>query len=180
MKKCYKCKEYTSDFYKVKQMKDGLDAACKKCRRKMNLEFNDKNPNYIKTYSKTYCKKPKQKQRLLKNNKRQYQSTVLFWGLNEWHDAKTILNRIKKEIRLLYNNTCQVTGDKKSRLECAHIYSKEEFPEMVFDINNMVLVTKQIHMLVDNHIKRTPEDQPTNQREFIELGNILYKERSQL
>lgn len=58
-KKCTKCNSYksTSNFYKRKASKDGLNHWCKSCHVSNNLKWTKENPEFVKNKKKTYYDK---------------------------------------------------------------------------------------------------------------------------
>ena len=60
-KKCALCKTefYTTEFYKQKSAKDGLDPYHKQCRKDKNKEYAKKNRQRLNEYYREYYKKNK-------------------------------------------------------------------------------------------------------------------------
>lgn len=59
MKKCTKCltNKPIDEFGKLSRNKNGLDAVCLACRRKLNKEYRDNNPELVKAARKKYYHK---------------------------------------------------------------------------------------------------------------------------
>jgi len=75
-KKCSKCHKYKSseEFYKHPTNRDGLNGECKKCLRKYQRLYQQKNKTYLKEWARIYWKTEKAKI-IKKNSIHKYRKT---------------------------------------------------------------------------------------------------------
>lgn len=144
MKICSKCKQelpYTA-FYKNSSKKDGYNYYCKECQRPLDRIGSKKRRKYL--VSNNLCQQCGKYPILARNRCEkcffEAVSTINFHTNKYGQVLHDLL--IKQNFKCIYTDEILIPGQ---NLSLDHIFSRKQYPDLIYDINNVQWVTKLVN-----------------------------------